>query len=44
MAIARVEPPDDAWATVRLLTVSLEQLGYHTEEHRILGRPLLYLS
>jgi hypothetical protein len=41
---AFVEPPDDAWGTVRLLTVCLEQLGYHVEEQRILGRPLLYLS
>jgi hypothetical protein len=42
--IAFVEPPDDAWGIVRQLTVRLEQLGYHVEEHRILGRPVLYLS
>lgn len=44
MALASVEPPDNAWGTVRLWIVALERLGYHTEEHRILGRSVLYLS
>jgi hypothetical protein len=42
--IAYIEPSDDAWGIVRQLMVRLEQLGYGVEEHRILGRPVLYLS
>jgi hypothetical protein len=44
MAVAYVEPADDGWGPVRILLVQLERLGYRVEEHRILGRPLLYLS
>jgi hypothetical protein len=38
-----IEPPE-GWGPTRVLISRLEQLGYHVQEWRVLGRPVLVIT